>query len=374
MNFFLKYQRSLENHKTNILIIAYAFAPNKSVGAMRPTYWFRALPEALNAEVDVITGEKNASGENIHVVLKAGSSWLTRFVADVGVVWKKNIVEYLKNNPSIKPDYVIITGGPFMHFGISSWLKSNYGCKVILDYRDPFATNPLFGNNWLKSSIKKFFERRFNKKADALITVNKYCGELLSHFDKKPNAIVQNGFDETVQVPFNDVKLGASSTLSCAGKFYFDPLPMQKAIEKAGLSMTYIGPDENQLDLTSESIISKGFVDYKTALEIIGSEDIGIIQTVGFKHLSTTKIFDYIRCNRVILIISMTGREEGSIHEELKGYPNVFWTKNDTESILKTLELIKNSKYILPKDGFAEKYSRKHQLQNLIKLINEITE
>ncbi len=362
----------MKKAKRNIWIIAYSFPPNKRVGAMRAGYWFRSFPDALDATVELITAEPNAVGENIHFVPKKGSSIWTKVIADDGIIWKKNIQGYLKKNPISTPDLVIITGGPFMHFGLTSWLKKKYACKVILDYRDPFAINPGFENRKFKVYIKRMVERHFNRSADGLITVNEYCGKIIELFGEKPSVIVQNGYDETVECRPDEVNLGKSLSFSYAGKFYFDPTPIQEAIEDTKGRMNYIGPDEEQLNLKGEYVFSSGFVDYKAALEVIGKSDVGIIQTFGHEFQSTTKIFDYVRCERSILIVSDDKLHEGSIHDELKNYPNVFWAKNERESISKAIEEIKMSMYTKPPVGFADKYSRKHQLTNVIQLIDQL--
>lgn len=339
---------------------------------MRAGYWFNAFPEVLNANVQVITGQKEASGENIHVVPKSGSSIWTKIIADDGIIWKKNIQAFLEKESLDRPDLVIITGGPFMHFGLTPWLKKKYGCKVILDYRDPFAINPGFKNSWFKVKAKQFVEKRFNAAADGLITVNEYCGKIISLFGQKPSVIVQNGYNEKVKCEPAEVNLSTDLSFSYAGKFYFDPAPIQEAFDQCKVDLHYIGPDEDQLDVKSKYIHSKGFVDYATALEVIGKSDVGIIQTFGHEFQSTTKIFDYVRCERAILIVSGDKLHEGSIHDELKNYPNVFWAKNDSVSIAKAIEEIQQSAYTKPPKGFADKYSRKHQLTNVVELVEKL--
>ncbi len=339
---------------------------------MRAGYWSKTFPEVLNADVNVITGQEDASGENVHVVPKSGSSIWTKVIADDGIIWKKNIQDYLAKNEVKSPDLVIITGGPFMHFGLTPWLKKKYGCRVILDYRDPFAINPGFKNGWLKVKIKQSVEKRFNAAADGLITVNEYCGKIIELFGKKPSVIAQNGYDETVKCEPNPVNLGSSLSFAYAGKFYFDPKPIQEAIVREEVKLNYIGPDENQLDLNSEFIQSKGFVDYPTALDVIGKSDVGIIQTFGHEFQSTTKIFDYVRCERAILIVSDDKLHEGSIHDELERYPNVFWAKNDAKAIAEAIQEIKKSEYKQPPSGFADQYSRYAQLAGVVELIEKL--
>ncbi len=361
-----------KNNKLNILIVAYVFPPNKRVGAMRAGYWYRNLSKVMDCEVSVITGQEDSIEDRIHVVPKSGTSWMTKFIADDGVIWKSNIKEYMIKTELLSPDLVIITGGPFMHFSLTRWFKKNYDCKVILDYRDPFATNPGFNSGQLKTKIKRFFERKFNRAADALVTVNTYCGEIIEEFHSKPNSIIQNGFDESTNCQPSQVNLQESLTFSYAGKFYFDPEHLQVALKNCEVELVYVGPDEDKLDSSNEFIKSCGFVDYSKAIDVIGKSDVGVIQTYGHEFQSTTKIFDYVRCERAILIVSADKIEEGSIHDELKNYPNVFWAKNDVESISKAINKLKNSSYTPPLKGFSEKYSRGHQLQKLVNLIKSM--
>ena len=121
-----------------------------------------------------------------------------------------------------------------------------------------------------------------------------------------------------------------------------------------------------------DSINDHGFVTYKEAVQIIASNDVGIIQTYGEDFQSTTKIFDYIRCKRAILIISNNHLNRGSIHEELLNYPNVFWSKNDKESILKEIKKIQESNFTEPPADCHLKYSRSFQMDKLIDLIKRL--
>lgn len=335
---------------------------------MRANYWHKELSGAFNCNTTVITAETGATGDNIHVVPKVGTSFINRFIKDDGLVWRKNIQMYLYKNDIPQPDLVIITGGPFMHFSLAKWFKNIYESKVILDYRDPFAINPGFENSNLKVRIKLFFEKRFNKHAHALVTVNDYCGKLVCRFDEKPNAIVQNGYDETVQPELKSVEL-KNPSFSYTGKFYFDPAPIIDAMEEMKLHFHSAGPDAVS---SSEFIHPNGFVEYSEAVQLIADHDVAIIQTYGEDFQSTTKIFDYIRCKRAILIVSNNHIERGSIHEELKGYPNVFWAENTKESIVDAIGRIQQTMYSEPDNDFHLKYSRKYQMQKLVALIQKL--
>jgi hypothetical protein len=339
---------------------------------LRAGYWSKELDKEINSNTTVITAQPDAVGDGVHIVPKEGTSLLSNLIKDDGVVWKQNIISYLDKTSIYPPDIVIITGGPFMHFSLTSWFKKRYkSSKVILDYRDPFAINPGFDNAWIKVRIKTYFEKRFNQEADALITVNDYCGKLVVGFDNKINAIIQNGYDETVNADLKPVQL-SNPSFSYTGKFYFDPEPILEAMNEEKLNFNHAGPEALENEVSSDYINSLGFVDYSSAVQLIAENDVGIIQTYGEDFQSTTKIFDYIRCNRAILVVSNRFIERGSIHEELKGYPNVFWAENSKESIIEAIRRIRQSNFIHPDPKFHEKYSREFQMKKLIGLIGEI--
>lgn len=359
-------------NKPNILIISYFFTPDKRVGALRTSYWYKELPKYYDCNLEIFTAEKDTIGEGVHVIPQTGSFSRFALIKDAGLLWKKNVKDYLSKNTINPPDLVIISGSPFMHFSLAKEFKAKFSCKVILDYRDPFSINPGFNNSSFKIQIKKAIEKRFNRNADALVTVNAYCAKLIQGFDEKQHAIVQNGYDETIEVRLKKIS-PENLSFSYAGKFYFHPQPIIDALKELNLPLVYAGPDENLLGNLADSMItSKGFVNYADSVQLIADSAVGIIQTYGEEFQSTTKIFDYVRCNRIILIVSNKHILQGSIHEELKTYPNVYWAKNDKNSILEAIKLIRDSEYIEPEASFHLKFSRKAQMLKLIDLIERM--
>lgn len=362
----------MEDPKLNILIVSYFFYPDKKVGALRTSYWYRNLASVVDARISVLTANSESSGEGVTVIPNDVQSGFA-LIKDEGRTWKKAVKNYLKTNKIEKLDFVIISGSPFMHFSLAGYFQKKYGSKVILDYRDPFANNPGFDNNRIKILVKQFFERGFNRMADGLITVNSFCADLIEGFNSKPNVIVQNGFDESVKPELKEVNTSQPS-FAYTGKFYFDPEPIVRAMEETGSVMTYAGPDGKLMKSNSDKIKDAGFVTYPESVQLIADADVAIVQTYGEDFQSTTKLFDYIRCKRIILIVSGNYLHRGSLHEELKGYPNVFWSKNDEVSIAKAIEEIRKSDYNEISDNYADKYSRKNQMMKLVELINKLTE
>lgn len=356
--------------KPTIVILSYFFAPDRRVGALRASYWKRHLPSKLDCELHVITANEQAEGPGVHYVTPSKSPVLSKVVQDAGVLWKSNLKVFFENNPQLRPDLVLFTGGPFMHFGLGDWLKKRYLCRIILDYRDPFALNPGFKNSVVKVLVKKYFERKFNRKADALITVNSHCAKIIQGFYDKPHAIIQNGYDESVPVDFGKPNLGSKMQIVYTGKFYFSPTPLIQALKGTEHTLHYCGQDSSQL--ITGPVKNYGLVEYEKAMHIISVSDLCVIQTYGEDFQSTTKLFDYIRCKRPILIISGKHIARGSIHEELKDYPNVFWCKNETASIREKLAQIANHSYVEPDSNFCSQFSREKQLDKLVELIKNL--
>jgi len=349
-----------------ILIISYFFFPDKVVGALRTSYWYKKLKSEKDFYVEVLTANKTSKGNGIHVIEQNKSYKWYHLIKDLGLLWRKPLKNYIKSGKITKPDVVIISGSPFLHFGIAKFLKMKYGCKVVLDYRDPFAINPGFKSPKWKILIKTFFEKKYNKVADGLITVNQFCGELIQCFHIKPNVIIQNGYDETIRPRIKKINDLSNPTFCYTGKFYFDPVKMIGVFNELGLNLVYAGSH----DLPSSNFINhRGFVSYEESVEIICQSDVAIIQTYGEDFQSTTKIFDYIRCKRIILIISDLNIKQGSIHEELKGYPNVYWAKNDVKAIKEAISFIQSSNYVEPEVDFELKYSRGYQYERMLKFI-----
>ena len=159
--------------KKHILFIAYTFPPDKKVGALRIAYWNDELSSKYPCETEVITAEQNAQGSGIHYVPMEGSSSLSALIKDEGLIWKKNVQSYLEQS-NLQPDFVVITGGPFMQFRLTKWLKKRFNCKVILDYRDPFADNPGYANSGIKKAIKKSTCYTIHTPNTSFSTINIY--------------------------------------------------------------------------------------------------------------------------------------------------------------------------------------------------------
>lgn len=375
-----------------VLFIAYYFDPFEGVGAKRISYWANNIKK-LNSSIercDVITAIdqkgtlENINIDNIYYVENTKKSLFGKIIKfDPGASWLNDLRLFLKEHLQRNNyDYVIITGNPFLHFFIINDFRK-YNIKTIIDFRDPFATNPRGYkiNNMIKkikSKILRSMEKYFLNNADYIITVNKYCAELLENYEEYKNKIfiIDNGYDERIVNNIEREKLRTSKIKLCyTGKLYEDRNPtvfLEIIKNNKDFNFYHVGvQSEYLLDSNENNIKQYGMKSYENTLSILNSMDIAIIFTSGFYFESTTKIFDYMVLNKTILIITDKELRSGQLHNITMNYPSIYWSKNTKSDILNTLNRIQEIDFTKIFNFDSYSYSREYGLKNLLSLINK---
>ena len=374
-----------------ILFIAYHFEPYPGVGSQRISYWAKHLNEvAPDIKVDVITATKGCiqipNGKVIYNEKKGTGLWTKFFKTDPGASWGYDIKKWLlKNGKSY--DIVLFTGGPFLHFRVAKWIKKHTAVKIIFDFRDPMSLNPRNKSNKisliLKNRVMRIIERNFNKNADVIISVNKWCLSLLLGIKNKKKIIIDNGFDEIIS---NEVRSSKNNIIEIndkirfvyAGKFY-----------PSGSQITFLEILKNNTNLNGKIeffhigepypflypykgekwFIEFGQKSYYETLSIIKQCDYGLIFPSGHPFESTTKIFDYIGMGLNVLMVANIVPIDGALVEYSKNYQQIEWVKNcQLKSFLcNNISKLKGNRRI------NYELSRKAGLLKLCTLIKEIT-
>lgn len=357
-----------------------------TVAAQRVSYWAENLTKQLaEASVDVITTseQEEFSSENVSnvfVVPDTEEGTLSRiFKTDKGSRWYYALKNFFRLNTK-KYDTVILTGNPFMHFFIAKYLKKVMGCRIILDFRDPFARNERSAGNGLVLAIKRklltLFEYYFCEFADKIITMNPYCSELLCSRRQKIVEIIDNGYDEInlanaeEQCYFNN-----SSVLSL---IYLGSFARDRSISNllaaneqipSKFNILHIGNIDKSL-INDSRIKCTGLVPYTKAIGYAKAADVGLIIASGKKFESTTKIFDYIGMNLPILIVTNGQPRIGNVQEVVKDYPLVWWVENNPQDIERALSEIAHSLNEKKHIEFDSKpFSRENGLKSLVNII-----
>ena len=361
-----------------ILFISYYFEPFPGVGAKRISYWANnCAKHGIEATVITATEQPNNKTNIKFVAQKKSTSLLRFFIKDQGLDWKEPLINYFENEPNFAYDFVLISGGPFMHFSISNYLTKKFNTKVILDFRDPYSNNPSFKDGFIKKGIKSFFEKKFIKNATALIAVNKYCANLIVSNSKK-TAIIDNGFDESVFIANQTTAKNSIPIIAHAGTFIEglrSPeifLEVMRTDFNHKMQFNQYGKDSNYFDaFRKEDFFNyKGMMPYSDLIKELKNADICLLITEGRSFESTTKVFDYIGLNKKILILTNGEPKTGNLHELTKDYPNIVWAKNNKKDINEGLsKMIKMN--TLPFDAYA--YSRAFSLEKLVDLLKSLS-
>lgn len=357
-----------------IILIAFYFRPYKGVGAFRISYWYdRLINDGYNVKVITSMSDDYGEDKNIIQVPINTNSFGTKIISDLSFIWGIHVRKCLKRLLIDYPQSVVImTGGPFLHFGtLLSFKKKFRGTKWIIDYRDPLANHPwhykstLLGK--LKRSIKRIYERYVNYSANVVLTVNNVCGNLIEGNTKF--YIIDNGFDERVFIDTENKS--KENVIVYAGKLYesrgINITPFLNAcIEISNMPFYYIG--NSSLPKNVLRVKDFGVLDYNETAKILSKSMIGLVLASGDPFESTTKIFDYFAAQLKILIITNGEIKTGTLHEITKENPNVEWASNNSLSI-------KNAIYNLSRpyqDWDYSRFSRNEGYQFLKKVINEL--
>ena len=368
-----------------VLFISYYFPPEKTVAAQRVSYWAKNIKEHADVEVDVITSseqciEESSRIDNIFHVANSRTGLLgCLFKSDLGATWFYDLRKYFSKNKK-KYDVVVITGNPFLHFFIAKILKKTMGCKIVLDFRDPFAKNERNASTALSVKLKRkilvLFEYLFCESADKIIVMNEGCKKLLCSRQQDIIEIIDNGYDEKSLHNATKKTIGCNNskkTIVYLGSFAVDRnidnlLTSNKALGFA-FDILHIGKPLESLN-EETGVNCTGLVSYSDAIGYAKGADIGLILASGKYFESTTKVFDYIGLKMPILIITNGKIKTGNLFELLKDYPLVYWAENNIPSIKGALTEIDRSSIENGTDKFVtEQHSRS---EGLLKLVNVI--
>jgi hypothetical protein len=377
-----------------ILFIAYYYEPYPEVGAQRVSYWAKNLHKiAPDWDVFVVTATEDARSESdVSVTILKNNIkglWSYIFKTDAGASWAYALKRWFKNNDCVY-DVVLFTGGPFLHFRIVNWLKKKFNSKVIFDFRDPMSRDPRFKpvklSLILKNKVMSIIELNFVKKADLILTVNRWCIPLIEGIDHKKSMIIENGFDENVlyKASISDEKQLVDSNkihLAYAGKIYYgmNPYPFLRAMKnqkifKNNIELIYIG-DRNEYLMPFESeewLKQMGRKSYFETQIFLKSCDYGILfLEKELTHSFQTKVFDYLGHGLPFIVFSDERLENCALFEIASQYKNIYVVRNNEKDIADFLIKIA----AMPKPQKAEppyQYSRKAGLNKLVSVINNL--
>lgn len=363
----------------NILIVAYYCDPFGGVGAKRPTF-LNQFFNSVDGVSSKLVGAISSDSPDIDMVPDYGFDAYNQIddvdiqtlsdegISIIGSSWIEPLRIYLDGvflNRSVAPDAIIFSGNPFYYFKLSRYVKNRYGVMLILDYRDPFANNPLMLRSSKVKDLQKRLESSFNRMADLVCVVNQPCLDLLESRDEtnKP-IVVENGYDERLYQEKNKNPDKDGLTFVYAGSFskFRNGENFELALKSTSWNMNYLGSD-GAFGVESSQITRFGHVQIATAAKVISSSDVGVVFATGEEFESTTKVYDYIGADLPILIVTNGAPRTGALNDLVGNLDEVYWVENDVHEIEKFLSGFSPVKPC--RDGI-ERYSRGYQASLLL--------
>jgi hypothetical protein len=353
------------------LLIAYSFAPDKNVGALRPTYWAEEMGQLTGVDLDVVTATHSDTVESRfkkNIIPNISSSFWSFLIKDEGLTWRKDLQKYFNSIDVTEYDFVLFTGGPFFHFSLGKFFEKK-GLKVIFDYRDPYSYNPRHKDKGLKKAIKTWFENINLKYADVVVTVNDACHNYIGTGLNLNRGVVPNGYDERI-IP-KEKKGKFDYDLFYAGRFYWEPSEFFEGVLHSDYTLAHAGVPQNHVHpvVNSSQFTQLGLLSQKEMYGELQKAEIGIVFTIDVPFESTTKLYDYLALNKKILVITQGEPHVGVLKRELANYPNYKWVKNDLEAIVNGIKELKEMDLV---EVDTSVFSRKETLINLTNQIKEL--
>jgi hypothetical protein len=341
-------------------------------------------------------------GENSKGLLHKLFSYIrgTYFIPDSRIGW--NLFAYKKAKKIIKQnkiDLVITTGPPHSTHLIGLKLKNKFNIKWISDFRDPWSD--LYYNKDLirsKRAIQKDIrlEKLVLDKSDLVLTVGENLKELL--VSKSPSIKykahhIYNGFDKVLNDSIktkkpNHFEITFVGTLT-ENQPYKSLIKTLKALvqnnHEINISLRLAGNIQNKIldeirkELHGINIIITGFVDHKTAIQLMKNANLLVNILAEMEHsriLVSGKQMEYIATGNPILCFGDTEGESAKLLSETGNSITV--PKDNIEAgvnfISKNYDIWKNGGSTQKTDdiSYINSKSRESTAKQLIKLINEI--
>ncbi|GDX51634.1 hypothetical protein LBMAG27_06810 [Bacteroidota bacterium] len=425
-----------------VLIICNDFPPLNSVGAQRPYSWFNYFNE-YGIEPTVITKQWTAKIERAEDVLKNASSEkiiidksekgtvirvpielvlpekiLLKFGADKKRIWRKMLSLFYKMFSFVsfsfdkhkrlyfearkylqheKPDFILITGEPFILFKYGYLLHKEFGIPWVADFRDGWKLNHVTRHN--RDMLNRFlqswefhFEKKYLRNCSFITAPDPYLGTALGKLHKKNFKVVYNGFEEFLNLDLPDqsatLTLTHNGTLTAGQQVEFLlqallELHNEKKISSAEIQLNFIGLEYYPTQYSRVKNFSNTLNSYlKTTPRIARHEalkhnvesDFLIAFSEKNYQAIFAKVYDYLAAKKPILVLPNDNGLLSELINETKSGLTFQTIEALKKFLLEQLQEKKSGKNLFTISPDNEKvlsYTRKKQAEQLVKFLKE---
>lgn len=399
----------------NVLVISYTFPPYGEVGVFRTVKFLKYLPE-YGWTPSVLTASADAQFEpeshnfrddlrgvrKVHTVGPLGGPVATRLqrraLAESSLSFNLLALRWIL--PAVRTgvrlikkrdiDIVYYTAPPFPQLLAAPILERLTGVPYVIDLRDPWSIHPYMGGgftNRLRNALADVCEPVVLRNAARICCVTEPMARQYANvFPSLEDSFetIPNGFDfEEYDTQDSYDQSDGPFTVIYAGKFssYRDPGPFLTALRdllNRGRDVQFVHfgrPEDHVIDLVAELGIESavrfaGYVDRGTLVSELSQANLGLVVSGGDETELTTKVFDYIGCNRPILAV---GQRSGALVDVVSRFENGYICTNQTDAILEILsQLLDHRPGVLGDRQNREAFSRKQLTERLASVFTTV--
>lgn len=239
---------------------------------------------------------------------------------------------------------ILATGRPWTTLVIGAALKRLTGCALVVDFRDPWMTNPFrIEHSAMKNRLERWLENWVIKSADLIVAnTDNLRGEFIERFGTEIAShcvTVINGFDaaefEAVVPDERRASFEDAFVLLHSGFLYGkrDPKTFVDAIKLlaergtfqsvnfvcqliGSIELSYdLGDYVKELDL-QDLVHLRGEVSYAESISAVAACDTALLLQPGTTTQIPSKVFEYIGLGKRILTIAPTASSVSKLIED----------------------------------------------------------
>lgn len=375
----------------NILIVSPLFPPYSGVGGVRMNSLSKYLQQNGH-NVFVIRNTPSLCGEG------SLNSKVPKYIeiTDVNACLsrKKNAQLYydaikeLSNEQKI--DLIIFSVGPYYTLRIAPRVRKILGIKYVIDFRDLLVYDRREKRTFyedLKRFIYRymhwFVERAAVNSSEAVVVVTPGDNKTMSrHYKKKRNRVytIYNGY-ENVELVNCKTRSESDFTIASFGKLGYYSIDLVELLFSAVTNMVqkdknilinHIGQKEASIEellLSGRFIDVKydctGLVSYEEGRSLLKQADVCLII---YNHPTGlgTKVFDYIACNKPIILLTRHGK---ALAQLISSFKNGFVCES-AKCLESTIsKILEDEIKTLDDEKDLAQYSRHYQNEQYMKII-----